>query len=82
MNDNDDLEQLLQEERERYIDRESSLYALIDALGPARFRGLHPSLNEDWIERHLTACREYYEEHGTKFGDGSPWIEACGDMYD
>lgn len=75
------LDQLLQEERERYIHQESVLYGLIDAFGPKRFHGIHPSLDPKWIEDHLAACREYYEKHGTKFGKGSPWIEAWRDTY-
>lgn len=71
-----DLEQLLQEEKERYIHQESVFYALVDTFGPKRFRGLHPSLDEKWIEEHIEACREYYEKHGTKFGENSPWIES------
>lgn len=76
-----DLEKLLQEEKERYIEQEMLFYALVDAFGPKRFRGLRPTLDEQWIEEHLTACRDYFEKHGTKFGEGSPWIEAWRNKY-
>ena len=72
-----DLEQLLEEERERWIRANQAFSALVSLIKP-RFSGLEKdlTLSDKAIEEHIAACREYYEKHGTKFGKSSPWIES------
>lgn len=67
---------MLAEEGERYKRVEMA----VRSLAPKRFHGLVPVIpTEEEINDHIKACRQYYAEHGTKFGTYSPWIEAFND---
>lgn len=65
------LNEMLEIERQRFVAIESA----VRQYTPKRWKLPIPP-DESEVEAHLTACRCYYEEFGTKFGVNSPWIEA------
>lgn len=67
------LEELLAEERKRYLQMGIAIQSLV----PEQFQKpfLSASAEED-VELHMSACRRYYEQNGTKRGYLSPWIEV------
>ena len=72
-----ELEKLLIEEGERYKRVEMAVRSLV----PKRFQGLVPAIpTDEEVKEHIAACRQYYDEYGTKFGTYSPWIEAFNDQ--
>lgn len=67
------LEEMLMEEREKFIIMESFLRQCAKHI-----RGLAPSPSNAEITRHLDACKDYYELYGTRDGNYSPWWTAGG----
>ena len=74
---NMNLDQLLLEEKEKYLNHWQTFFGFVSMLKP-RFSGLGEEIviSEKAIQEHLDACKEFYLRNGTKFGKGSPWIEA------
>ncbi len=76
----EELDKLLEEERDLYIRTETAFYALSSIVAP-QFRDLRPTLEESCIQEHLDACRDFYKKYGTKFREGSPWMEYVFTKY-
>lgn len=67
------LDEMLDEEREKFIIMESFLRQCAKHI-----RGLPPVPSEDEVQRHLATCQDYYRIYGTRDGQYSPWWTSRG----
>lgn len=69
------LEEMLAEEREKFVLMESFLRQFAKQI-----RNLPSTPSESEIDRHLATCRDYYEIYGTRDGEHSPWWTSRRDI--